>query len=74
MIQAAIVKWLFNQILKMIEKADDKRIAKSFDKRLKILEKDSHPKADWVCLSCGCTAKQLVKPKKRSKRKQKKEK
>ena len=44
-------------IIRVIEKADDRRIARSFHKRIKKLEKDSHPRADWVCLECGCNAK-----------------
>ena len=29
---------------------------KNMLKRLKKLEKDTHPVADWVCLECGCKA------------------
>ena len=57
-----------------LEKADDKRIARSHHKRLKALEKNSHPEADWVCLKCGCKARKVEKPKKRRKRLIKKEK
>ena len=52
MIQGMIVKVLIKQIMKAIEKADDNRIARSHDKRLKALEKDSH-------LQCGCNAKKV---------------
>ena len=52
MIQGMIVKVLIKQIMKAIEKADDNRIARSHDKRLKALEKDSHPQ-------CGCNAKKV---------------
>ena len=61
MIQGLVVKVLIKQIMKAIEKADDNRIAKSHDKRLKALEKDSHPQADWVCMKCGCNAKKVNK-------------
>ena len=45
------------------------------DKKLAILQKDSHPISDWVCLECGCNAKKVEKPtRKRRKRKIKKEK
>ena len=38
MIQGLIVKLLFGAIMKAIEKADDKRIAKSHHNRIKELE------------------------------------
>ena len=69
MIQGLIVKFLFKKIMEAIEKADDKRIARSHHKRLKALEKDSHPQSDWICLDCGCNAKRKETPKmKRKKR------
>tara|TARA_R100001594_G_scaffold13276_4_gene28730 strand:- start:568 stop:762 length:195 start_codon:yes stop_codon:yes gene_type:complete len=52
-------------VIDIIEKADDKRIARSFHKRLKALEKDSHPRADWICMDCGCKAKKIEKPTRR---------
>ena len=48
-----------------IEKADDKRIASNHEKRIKKLEKDSHPRADWICMDCGCKAKKVTKPTRR---------
>ena len=55
MIQGLIVKFLFKKIMEAIEKADDKRIARSHDKRLKKLEKDSHPAQEYICCrKCGC--------------------
>ena len=39
MIQAMVVKLLFKQIMKGIEKASDKRIASDHEKRIKVLEK-----------------------------------
>ena len=69
MIQGLIVKFLFKKIMEAIEKADDKRIARSHHKRLKALEKNSHPQADWICLNCGCTAKKKVTPTERRRRK-----
>ena len=69
MIQGLIVKFLLKKIMEAIEKADDKRIARSHHKRLKALEKDSHPISDWVCLKCGCNAKRKETPRmKRKKR------
>ena len=43
--------------MKAIEKADDKKIASNHEKRIKKLEKNSHPVADFVCTDCGCKAK-----------------
>lgn len=68
MIQGIIVKMLIKKIIEAIEKADDKRIARTHHKRLKKLEKIAHEPSDWVCLECGCKAKKLEKPKKRRKK------
>ena len=55
MIQGLIVKVLIKQIMKAIEKADDNRIARSHNKRLKALEKNSHPSQEYICCrKCGC--------------------
>ena len=35
------------------------------EKDIAILKKDSHPRADWICMKCGCTAKKYVKKKRR---------
>ena len=71
MIQAIIVKAIIGKVMSAIEKADDKRIASSHDKIIKALEKDSHPRADWICMDCGCKAKKLEKPLSKSKRSKK---
>jgi DNA-binding ferritin-like protein (Dps family) len=39
MIQGAVVKILFNQIMKRLEKTSDKRIASNHEKRIVALEK-----------------------------------
>ena len=65
MIQAIIVKAVIGKIMDAIEKADDKRIASNHEKRIKKLEKDSHPRADWICMVCGCKAKKVTKPTRR---------
>jgi rubrerythrin len=65
MIQAIIVKAIIGKIMSAIEKADDKRIASNHEKRIKKLEKDSHPRADWICMDCGCKAKKIEKPTRR---------
>ena len=56
-----VVKILFKQIMKRLEKTSDKRIASNHEKRIKALEKDSHPRADWICIDCGCKAKKVIK-------------
>ena len=56
-----VVKILFKQIMKRLEKTSDKRIASNHEKRIKALEKDSHPRADWICMDCGCKAKKVIK-------------
>ena len=47
--------------MKRLEKTSDKRIASNHEKRIKALEKDSHPRADWICMDCGCKAKKVIK-------------
>ena len=61
MVQALVVKLLFKQIMKAIEKTSDKKIASGHERRIKKLEKNSHPRADWICMKCGCKAKKYVK-------------
>jgi len=71
MIQAILVKAIIGKIMDAIEKADDKRIASNHEKRIKKLEKDSHPRADWICMDCGCKAKKVEIPIKKNKRSKK---
>ena len=55
MIQALLVKTIIGGVMKHIEKASDKRIASSHDKRIKKLEENSHPSQEYVCCKkCGC--------------------
>jgi len=61
MVQAMVVKILFKQIMKRLEKTSDKRIASNHEKRIIALEKESHPRADWICMDCGCKAKKVIK-------------
>ena len=68
MIQAIIVKAVIGKIMDAIEKADDKRIASNHEKRIKKLEKNSHPRADWICMDCGCKAKKVEKPTKKKRK------
>ena len=42
MVQGLVVKLIFNKIMEKIEKTSDKRIARSHDKRISALEKESH--------------------------------
>ena len=69
MIQILIAKVIGKTIMRVIEKANDDRIAKSHHKRLKALEKDSHPRADWVCLDCNCKATRKEIPTRRKRKK-----
>lgn len=43
MLQAIVIKTIIRQVMKHIEKASDKRIARTHDKRIEELEKNSHP-------------------------------
>ena len=82
MVQILIAKVIGKAIMRVIEKADDKRIArkhhreiKELKKEVKDLKKNSHSKSDWICLECGCKAKKVEKPtRNKRKRKLKKEK
>lgn len=81
MLQAMIIKKVVDIVLKQVLKkynlskmkkyveepndADD-RIDK-LELEVHKLKKDSHPKADWVCLQCGCKAREIKKSKKRKK-------
>ena len=65
MIQALVIKTVIKAVMKMIIKEDDSVLASNHEKRLKALEKNSHPKSDWVCLECGCKARRVEKPKKK---------
>ena len=81
MIQGMIAKKVIDIVLKRImEKREIKNLRKyveepnDADDRIDKLElevhklkKDSHPKADWVCLQCGCKAREVKKSKKRKK-------
>lgn len=82
MLQGMIVKKVVEIVLKQIFKKYNLKKMKQYveqpndaDDRIDKLElivhqlkKDSHPKANWVCLECGCKAKEVVS-KRRRKRK-----
>ena len=65
MLQAILVKTVIGKVMEAIEKADDKRIAKSLHKRISKLEKLAHAPAEFVCTSCGCKAKRKENKKRR---------
>lgn len=65
MIQGILIKTVINQVMKAIEKADDKKIARSLHNRIKKLEEMAHPQADFVCTDCGCKAKRKPNKKRR---------
>ena len=55
MLQGIAVKILFKTISKIVEKIDDNKIARNHNKRLKALEKFSHPPQEYICCrKCGC--------------------
>ena len=64
-----IIKVVIKQVMKAIKKASDKEIASDHEKRIKKLEKNSHPKAKFVCSGCGCKAKRVKKKTKKTKEK-----
>jgi len=82
-LQTMVVKLIFNAIMKKINEKHnlnkiDKYVnqdneldikVKAMDDRLAVLEKDSHPRADWICMECGCKAKKIEKPIKRKRKK-----
>tara|TARA_R100001443_G_C3325204_1_gene171051 strand:- start:537 stop:722 length:186 start_codon:yes stop_codon:yes gene_type:complete len=55
MLQAILIKTIIGKVMDAIEKADDKKIARSLHKRIKALEKNSHPPQEYICCKkCGC--------------------
>ena len=55
--------------MKVVQKRLSKygKTIEELEKDVAILKKDSHPRADWICMKCGCKAKQYVKNKSRRK-------
>lgn len=62
MIQVWLAKLVITEIVKALKKTPDKVLASSHEKRIKKLESMAHPRADFVCLKCGCGAKRKEKP------------
>ncbi len=56
MVQKLAFKLIIKQIMKVIEKADDKQIASNHEKRIVALEKKSHTPKDFKC-ECKCQKK-----------------
>tara|TARA_R110002020_G_scaffold141902_2_gene313730 strand:- start:11 stop:193 length:183 start_codon:yes stop_codon:yes gene_type:complete len=50
--QKLIINMIIKQVMKAIKKASDKEIASNHEKRIKALEKNSHPKKKLVCDCC----------------------
>jgi len=83
MVQKIVIKLIFKAIMKKINEKHnlikiDKYVnedneldikVKAIYRRLLDLEKDSHPRADWICMDCGCKAKKKEKVIKRKRRK-----
>ena len=60
--------------IKQLQKTVNKygKYIEKLEKGVAILEKDSHPRSDWICLECGCRAKKVEKPSRKRRRKRKK--
>ena len=55
MLQAMLVKVVIKQVMKAVEKMSDKQLASNHEKRIKKLEKNSHPPQEYICCrKCGC--------------------
>jgi len=67
-LKQVLKKFNLNKIKKYVEEPNDAddRIDK-LELEVHKLKKNSHPKADWVCLQCGCKAKESKKKRKRRK-------
>jgi hypothetical protein len=64
MLQGILLKKVIDKVLnKVMQNSDLKNISKhlklfnELKSRIEVLEKNSHPKKDFVCLDCGCKAK-----------------
>ena len=62
--------------MKQVQKNQNKILKNQelHDKDIARLKKDSHPRADWICMDCGCKATKVEKPTRKRKRKLKKKK
>ena len=67
MLQGLVLKGIISAVIKAIEKAPDKKIAKNHEKRIKALEKNSHPKKDLICQCCKNKGEKNAKSRKRKK-------
>ena len=54
--QALLVKTITGIVKEIIDNRELKKI-RNLEKRVRVLEKNSHPPKDFVCLGCGCKAK-----------------
>lgn len=61
MIQGILLKGIISAVIKAIEKAPDKKIAKNHEKRIVKLEKQAHAPRDFV--TCNCCKKKLKEKK-----------
>ena len=61
MIPGMIAKVVIKQVIKAIQKMDDKKLASNHEKRIKKLEKLAHKPRDFV--TCDCCKKKLNKKK-----------
>tara|TARA_R110002012_G_C11339992_1_gene578185 strand:- start:300 stop:497 length:198 start_codon:yes stop_codon:yes gene_type:complete len=50
-----LIKVVMKQVVKAVQKMDDKKLASDHEKRIEKLEKNSHPPQEYVCCKdCGC--------------------
>ena len=55
MIQGMVVKLIIKQVMKAVQKMDDKKLARTLHDRIEKLEKNSHPPQEYVSYKkCGC--------------------
>ena len=55
--------------VKQIQKsiANQGKYVEELEKDDPIIKKQTHPRADWICMKCGCKAKKVIKNKSRRK-------
>tara|TARA_R100000234_G_C4998229_1_gene179040 strand:+ start:1295 stop:1480 length:186 start_codon:yes stop_codon:yes gene_type:complete len=57
MIQGLVAKKIIDSIVKKVMDNRELKKIKNLEKRVKKLEKFSHEPKDFICMSCGCSAK-----------------
>jgi len=66
MIQGIVAKKIIDSIVKKVMDNRELKKIKSLEKRVKNLEKDSHPPQEYVCCKdCGCKISKIQNKKRR---------